>query len=91
MFEELMTLLQYLEGIGDIFLYINEENRSIDITFEDFEGFDDNWDEIHRDYVDDVAVNHALEMLYQFCSGDFYKEGDLNGYHFQVGWESMEI
>ena len=91
MFEELMALLQHLEGIGDISLHINEEDRSIDITFEDFEGFDDNWNEIYRDYVDDVAVNHALEMLHQFCSGDFYEEGNLNDYHFQVGWGSMEI
>lgn len=89
MFEELMALLAQLEEVGDVSLDV--DGTDVSVTFEDFEGFDDDWAEVMREYVDVDGVRRALAMLREFCSGDFYEEGDLDGYHFTVGWSSFDI
>ena len=89
MFEELMALLAHLEEVEDITLDV--DGSDVSVTFEDFEGFDEHWSEVFRTYADEDGVARALEMLREFCSGDFYEEGDLDGHHFVVGWSSFDI
>lgn len=66
----------------------------IDLTIDDFDGFDEDWSEICREFVDENAVEEVLEWLEENAD---YIEGDLyHYYHFgeivvEVGYTSFEI
>ena len=51
-----------IEALGDdATLWVHDD--VLDVTFEDFEGFDDDWDEVMREYDDEDAVDAFSEML----------------------------
>lgn len=66
----------------------------ISLTIDDFEGFDENWSEIEREFVDADAVEAVFEWLAEnadYIDDDFYR-----GYHFgdivvEVGYTSFDI
>ena len=66
----------------------------IDLTIDDFEGFDDNWSEIFRDFVDEKAVDEVLEWLEK--NADYVEDDYYCCYHFgdiivEVGYTSYDI
>ena len=69
-----------------------DENK-LDVTVEDFEGFDEDWCEVFAD-IDDDAVGVMIEWLESHCDSH---EGDL--YHYYtfgdlvvcLGWASFDI
>lgn len=71
-----------------------EDENMLDVTFEDFEGFDDDWSEVDREYDDEEAVDAFLEMLERECvsqEGDFYVVYHFEGFDVQVGYASFDI
>ena len=69
------------------------DNR-IDLTIDDFEGFDNDWSEIFRDFVDEKAVNEVLEWLKK--NADYVEDDYYCDYHFgnivvEVGYTSYDI
>ena len=69
-----------------------DENR-LDVIVEDFEGFDEDWDEVYAD-IDDDAVDAMIEWLDEHCDSHesnlyhYYTFGDLV---VCLGWASFDI
>lgn len=78
---------------NDISFWEWENENKLDVTVEDFEGFDEDWDEVYAD-IDDDAVDKMIEWLESHCDSH---EGDL--YHYYtfgdlvicLGWASFDI
>ena len=74
------------------FLEYGDENK-LDVTVEDFEGFDEDWDEVYAD-IDDDAVNTMVEWLESHCDsheGDFYYYYTFGDLVVCLGWASYDI
>ena len=77
----------------DITFWEWDDENKLDVTVEDFEGFDEDWDEVYAD-IDDDAVEKMIEWLESHCDSH---EGDL--YHYYtfgdlvvcLGWASYDI
>lgn len=86
-------MIAAVETLGaDASYYVREDE--INVTLEDFEGFDDDWSEVDREYDDEEAVNAFLEMLERECvsqEGDFYVTYHFDGFDVQLGYASFEI
>ena len=85
---------EQLEGLcKDISFWEWDDENKLDVTVEDFEGFDEDWDEVYAD-IDDDAVEKMIEWLESHCDSH---EGDL--YHYYtfgdlvvcLGWASFDI
>ena len=61
MFEQVMTMVQALFQIGDVDIW--EESDILFIEFQDFEGFDEQWNEISHPYAEPEMVDELLEIL----------------------------
>jgi hypothetical protein len=77
-------------------VYTNKETGKIEInlTIDDFEGFDENWGEIDREYVDADAVDEVLEWLKKNANsvdGDFYTYYEFGEIDVEVGYTSFDI
>lgn len=83
-----------IEALGaDAFLWEHSDGM-LDVTIEDFEGFDDDWSEVDREYDDGEAVDAFLEMLEAECSsreGDFYVVYHFEGFDVRIGYASFDI
>lgn len=70
------------------------DGNHIDLTIWDFEGFDDDWDEVNHEFVDEEAIEEVFKWLDEnadWTDGDFYRY-----YHFGkivviVGYTSFDI
>jgi len=65
-----------------------------DVTLQDFEGFDDKWSEVMRDYENEELVDAFLAALKEQalrCEGDFYYIYYFNGFCVQLGYASYDI
>ena len=77
----------------DISFWEWDDENKLDVTVEDFVGFDEDWDEVYAD-IDDDAVEKMIEWLESHCDSH---EGDL--YHYYtfgdlvvcLGWASFDI
>lgn len=72
---------------------IDDWDDEIKVTVQDFEGFDEDWCEVFRDY-DDEAVDAMLEWLEAHCDhydGDFYVYFYFEGFEVCVGYTSFDI
>ena len=66
----------------------------IDLTIDDFEGFDEDWSEIYREFDDADAVEEVLEWLEK--NADYIDDDLYCYYHFgeivvEVGYTSFDI
>ena len=87
------TITAQLDRISADSWYYVKDNR-IDLTIEDFEGFDENWSEVFRDFVDGVAVKEVLDWLEEEADcvdGDFYKNYRFGEIVVKVGYTSFDI
>ena len=78
----------------DISFWEYDDENKLDVTVEDFEGFDEDGDEVYAD-IDDDAVDKMIEWLESHCDsheGDslyhYYTFGDLV---VCLGWASYDI
>ena len=82
-----------LEALGEDVSY-SVRDGFFRVTLEDFEGFDDDWSEVEREYDDPEAVERFEEMLEAECSsqeGDFYVVYHFEGFDVQLGYASFDI
>ena len=66
----------------------------IDLTIDDFEGFDTNWSETDRDFVNENAVEEVIEWLTKNSDqveGDFYRYYHFGDIVVKVGYTSFDI
>ena len=77
----------------DITFWEWDDENKLDVTVEDFEGFDEDWDEVYAD-IDDDAVEVMIEWLESHCDsheGDFYYYYTFGDLVVGLGWASYDI
>ena len=91
MFNEFKKMV---EACGnDITLY-HGTNKNYRITLEDFEGFDEHWHEIMREYDNEEAVNALIDWLETNSTEhheDFYTYYTFPDFQIIVGYSSFDI
>ena len=87
-------MLTAIEALGEDASLWEYSDGTLGVTIEDFEGFDDEWSEVDREYDDEEAVDAFLEMLEAECSsqeGDFYVVYHFEGFDVRLGYASFDI
>ena len=78
----------------DISFWESIDGNKLDVTVEDFEGFDEDGDEVFADINED-AVNTMIEWLDKHCdshdSGCFYQYYTFGNLVVCLDWESYDI
>lgn len=86
--KQLMTLCE------DISFWENTDKNMLGVIVEDFEGFDEDWNEVFADINED-AVNTMIEWLDEHCdshdSGCFYQYYTFSNLVVCLDWESYDI
>lgn len=83
-----------IEALGADASLWERSDGMLDVTLEDFEGFDEDWSEIDREYDDPEAVERFEEMLEAEClshEGNFYVTYHFEGFDVQLGFASFDI
>lgn len=78
---------------GDISFYEYTDENKLDVTVEDFKGFDKDWCEVYTD-IDEDAVDAMVEWLEEHCDfheGDFYHCYTFGDLVVCLGWASYDI
>ena len=86
-------LINTLNALGNDVIY-NEYGHTFNVTIEDFEGFDNNWNEVYRDLDNPQAVEDFEETLENECNhfiDDYYKTYCFDGFTVQLGCASYDI
>ena len=87
------TILAQLDRISADSYYDVNDNH-IDLTIDDFEGFDEDWSEIYRELVDEDAVEEILKWLEEkadYVDGEFYRYYHFGEIVVEVGYTSFDI
>lgn len=90
--EEILKLAKELEEVEDV--YINETEDIIHLDFNDFEGFDENYEEVDREYVFPEKVDKLYNFLKDNCKEhimDFYQTFVFEDFNVKVGFTSFDI
>lgn len=69
-------------------------DNCIDLTIEDSEGFDENWDEIDREFINENRVEEVLKWLEKnadYIDGIFYRYYHFGEIVVMVGYTSYDI
>jgi hypothetical protein len=72
----------------------NMTANQIDLTINDFEGFDENWSEVDREFVDAEAVEEVLQWLAENADcidGNYYHYYHFGDIVVKVGYTSFDI
>lgn len=91
------TIFEMLEDLGNDVIYFDltdTVDHYISIDFNDFDGFDDDWGEVDRDYDNPEKVDGMLEFLEKHCSSKedgYYTIYHFDGFDVQVGYTSYDI
>lgn len=91
MFEIIYTILTRLAQSGDASWSVNDHAFRVDLN--DFEGFDDDWSEVMRDYEDPDMVEALMEILDQAndSDGGFYETFFFDDCTLKLGYTSYDI
>ena len=90
--EEILKLAKELEKVEDV--YINETEDTIHLDFNDFEGFDEDYEEVDREYVLPEKVDELYDFLKNNCKEHIIKYHQtfvFEGFNVKVGWTSFDI
>lgn len=86
-------VLELLATLGDdVDVYVRQDG-DVRVTVQDFEGFDDDWSEIEREFDEDAvdAVEEHLEAEASSVEGDFYRYYHFDGFTVVWGYASMDV
>ena len=61
MFERLMAMVNALVEVEDA--YYREYENTLYITIDDFEGFNEHYEEIYREFANEELVNELVEFI----------------------------
>ena len=91
MFNEFKKMV---DACGDDVTLDRRSNGIYRLTLEDFEGFDEHWHEIMREYDNEEAVNALLDWLETNCTEqreDFYIYYYFHDFQENVCYSSFDI
>lgn len=78
---------------GDISFWEYEDENKLEVTVEDFGGFDEDWSEVSAE-IDEDAVDAMVEWLDEHCDShevDFYHYYTFGDLEVCLGWASYDI
>lgn len=87
-------MLTTIKALGTDASLWDEEDYCLDVTLEDFGGFDENWCEIDREYDNPEMVDAFLKMLKAECTSwedDYYIVYHFVGFDVRLGYASFDI
>ena len=87
-------MIAAIEALGADASLWDKEAYCLNVTIEDFDGFDDDWSEIDREYDDPEAVAAFLEMLETECvslEDDYYVIYHFEGFDVKIGYASYDV
>lgn len=87
-------MISAIEALGADASLWDEEDYCLDVTIENFDGFDEDWSEADREYDNEEAVDTFIEMLDREClsrEGDFYVTYHFEGFDVRLGYASFDI
>ena len=91
MFNKFMELVKACGN--DVELY-HWSDGGYQLTLEDFEGFDDDWNEVEREYVNEKAVDALLDWLeanYTERKSNLYIHYVFPDFRLTFGYSSFDI
>ena len=90
--KELLKMLEESKNLGDVDYYIYENELNID--FNDFDGFDDEWNEVEREYTNENLVNKILNYIETnatLIKDSLYQTYQLDDKTIVIGYTSFDI
>ena len=90
--KELLEMLEKSKNLGDVDYYTCENELNID--FNDFDGFDDEWNEIERKYNNENLVNQILNYIETnaiLIKDSLYQTYQVNDKIIVIGYTSFDI
>lgn len=91
MFDEFMKMVN---ACGDDATLEHHSDGTYVLTIEDFEGFDDHWNEIEREYDNEEAVDALLDWLeanYTERNVNLYIHYTFSDFRLTLGYASFNI
>lgn len=88
------NILDQLDRISEDSWYITASDNYIELTINDFLGFDEDGSEVFREYVDPEAVEEVINWLIEnsdYIDGHFYHYLYFGDILVRVGYTSFEI
>jgi hypothetical protein len=87
-------IIEVMNSLGEDVTYWDYDNV-LHVTLEDFAGFDENWNEVDRDYDNPEAVNDFLIMLEDSChvydNDGLYELYRFDDFDVKLGCASFDI
>lgn len=86
-------VIELLKTAGnDLYYNINNEG-DINVTINDFIGFDDDWNEIYREYNEELVdtIEEKIEAAADDAWGDFYRYYKFEDFIIIWGYASFDI
>jgi len=87
-------VMELLESAGaDLSVDVRSDGE-IAVEVQDFEGFDDDWEEVERELDDPDRVEEIEEVLERealSASGDYYRYYQFDGFSVCWGYASFEV
>ena len=90
--KELLKMLEESKNLGDVDYYTYENELNID--FNDFDGFNDEWNEVEREYTNENLVNKILNYIETnatLIKDSLYQTYQLNDKTIVIGYTSFDI
>lgn len=90
--KELLKMLKESKNLGDVDYYTYENELNID--FNDFDGFDDEWNEVEREYTNENLVNKILNYIETnatLIKDSLYQTYQLDDKTIVIGYTSFDI
>lgn len=91
MFDEFMEMVK---ACGEDVLFAQVGEGNYNLTYNDFDGFDEHWRELEREYDNEEAVDALEDWMDEHCTskvGDFYVDYIFPGFVVRVGYSSFNI
>lgn len=86
--------LEMLKACGNDVSMHRDSRGCYCVEFDDFEGFDDDWDEVMREYDNPIEVEALENWLEEQCEsqeGSLYVMYHFEGFDVEVGYSSFDI
>ena len=90
--KELLKMLEESKNLGDVDYYTYENELNID--FNDFDGFDDEWNEVEREYTNENLVNKILNYIETnatLIKDSLYQTYQLDDKTIVIGYTSFDV
>ena len=86
-------IIEVMDSLGEDVTYF-DCGDILHVTLEDFAGFDEDWNEIERDYDNPEAVDEFLAILEEYgrpYTSGLYPSYDFDGFKIELSWASFDI